>query len=68
MTRTCQSSKNDVPVRPMSFTSPVTQALDKKGIPYRVFRHPGVVHSLEQAALERGQQPEQVVRSILRLA
>lgn len=35
------------------------------GISYRFFRHPGEVHSLEQAALERGQRPEQVVRSIL---
>jgi Cys-tRNA(Pro) deacylase len=30
-----------------------------------VFRHPGPVNSLEQAAAERGQKPEQVVRSIL---
>lgn len=35
------------------------------GIPHRVFRHPGPVHSLEQAARERGHQPEQVVRSIV---
>jgi len=49
----------------MSYSTPVTRALDEQGTPYRVFRHPGPVHSLEQAALERGQQPEQVVRSIL---
>lgn len=49
----------------MSFSSPVTRALDESGVPYRVFHHPGPVHSLEQAARERGQQPEQVVRSIL---
>jgi Cys-tRNA(Pro) deacylase len=49
----------------MSFSSPVTRALDEQGIPYRVFRHPGMVHSLEQAARERGQLPEQVVRSLL---
>ena len=49
----------------MSFSSPVTRTLDEQGIPYRVFHHPGPVHSLEQAALERGQRPEQVVRSIL---
>jgi Cys-tRNA(Pro) deacylase len=49
----------------MSFSSPVTRALDEMGIPYRVFHHPGIVHSLEQAALERGQRPEQVVRSLL---
>lgn len=35
------------------------------GIPFRLFRHPGPVHSLEQAAHERGQRPEQVVRSIV---
>jgi prolyl-tRNA editing enzyme YbaK/EbsC (Cys-tRNA(Pro) deacylase) len=34
-------------------------------IPHRVFRHPGPVHSLEQAARERSQRPEQVVRSIV---
>lgn len=49
----------------MSFTSPVTRTLDDAGIPYRVFQHPGPVHSLEQAARERGQQPGQVVRSLL---
>ena len=45
--------------------SPVTQALDRAGVPYRFFRHTGVVRSLEQAAQERGQQPQQVVRSLL---
>ena len=43
----------------------VTRALDAMGIPYRTFTHPGPVHSLEQAATERGQRPEQVIRSIL---
>jgi len=47
-----------------SFT-PVTRYLDEKGIPYRFFRHSGVVHSLEQAAQERGQRPEQIIRSIV---
>jgi Cys-tRNA(Pro) deacylase len=45
--------------------TPVTRDLEQRGIPFRFFRHPGPVHSLEQAAQERGQQPEQVVRSIL---
>ena len=45
--------------------TPVTRALDTAGIPYRLFTHPGPLHSLEQAAQERGQRPEQVVRSIL---
>lgn len=44
---------------------PVSKALTEMGILHRVFRHPGPVHSLEQAAQERGQQPEQVVRSIV---
>lgn len=48
-----------------SDSTPVTQALDTLGIPYRFFRHTGPVHSVEQAARERGQLPDQVVRSIL---
>ncbi len=44
---------------------PVSLALEKLGVPHRVFRHAGQVTSLEQAAQERGQKPEQVVRSIL---
>jgi Cys-tRNA(Pro) deacylase len=49
----------------MTEPPPVSLALEKLGIPHRVFRHPGPVTSLEQAAHERGQRPEQVVRSIL---
>lgn len=44
---------------------PVARALAALGVPCRVFRHPGPVASLEQAARERGQTPEQVIRSIL---
>ncbi len=44
---------------------PVAEALNALGIPFRLFRHAGPVHSLEQAASERGQQPEQIVRSLL---
>lgn len=40
-------------------------ALDKLGIPHEVFRHAGIVASLEQAAHERGQVPDQVVRSLV---
>jgi Cys-tRNA(Pro)/Cys-tRNA(Cys) deacylase len=43
----------------------VTQALDQLQIAYRVFVHAGPVTSLEQAAQERGQQPEQIIRSLL---
>jgi Cys-tRNA(Pro)/Cys-tRNA(Cys) deacylase len=42
-----------------------TDDLDQRHIPYRLFRHAGKVESLEQAAAERGQQPEQVVRTIV---
>ena len=46
-------------------STPVTRALDAQGIPYQFFQHPGQVKSLEQAAEERGQRPEQIIRSIL---
>ena len=46
-------------------STPVTRELDAKKAPYRLFTHPGPIHSLEQAARERGQRPEQVVRSLL---
>lgn len=53
----------------MSFSAdletPVTHALDALDIAYRVFKHPGPVTSLAQAATERGQEPEQIVRSLL---
>ncbi len=44
---------------------PASVALTERGIEYQVFRHAGPVRSLEQAAAERGQRPEQVVRCIL---
>jgi len=44
---------------------PASLALEKLGIPHRVFYHQGQVTSLDQAARERNQIPEQVVRSIL---
>jgi Cys-tRNA(Pro) deacylase len=49
----------------MPATTPATQALDRLGIPYRVFEHAGPVNSLEEAAAQRDQQPGQVIRSIL---
>ncbi len=49
----------------MPDSTPVTRHLDTLAIPYRTFRHPGPVHSLEQAARERNQRPEQVIRSIV---
>jgi Cys-tRNA(Pro)/Cys-tRNA(Cys) deacylase len=44
---------------------PASVALDKLNISHQVFRHAMPVNSLEQAAADRGQRPEQVVRSIL---
>lgn len=49
----------------MEDSTPVTRALTALNIPHRLFRHPGPVHSVEQAARERGQKPEQIVRSIV---
>lgn len=49
----------------MDLLTPVGAELHARGIPFREFRHPGPISSLEQAAQERGQRPEQVVRSIL---
>lgn len=49
----------------MSDTPPVSHYLTTHNIPHRVFQHPGPVSSLAQAAAERGQQPEQIVRSLL---
>lgn len=48
-----------------SFIPPVAAFLTSLGIPHQVFQHTGPIHSLEQAASERSQRPEQVVRSIL---
>jgi Cys-tRNA(Pro)/Cys-tRNA(Cys) deacylase len=49
----------------MSDLPPVSVVLSKLSIPHRVFRHSGQVNSLEHAASERNQSPQQVVRSIL---
>ncbi len=46
-------------------TTPAIQHLRERGIAHRVFAHTGPVNSLEQAAAERQQRPEQVVRSIV---
>ena len=44
---------------------PASVALDSLGIEHRVFLHEGPVSSFEQAASDRNQRPEQIVRSIL---
>lgn len=45
--------------------TPVTQALDEHGIPYTLHLHENQIHSLEQAALERGLEANQIVRSLV---
>jgi Cys-tRNA(Pro) deacylase len=49
----------------MSELPPVARALDELHVPYRLFVHAGPVHSLEQAARERNQLLDQVIRSIV---
>jgi Ala-tRNA(Pro) deacylase len=49
----------------MSPVTPATRSLDLLGIPYRLFEHAQPLASLEEAARQRGQQPEPVIRSIL---
>lgn len=49
----------------MPFSSAATRHLDAHALPYSIFQHKQPPASLEQAALDRGQQPGQVIRSIL---
>lgn len=49
----------------MSGDTPATLSLDLLGIPYRLFEHVQPPESLEEAASQRGQLQEQVIRSIL---
>jgi Cys-tRNA(Pro) deacylase len=49
----------------MTDQPPASIALEKLNIPHQVFRHEVPVTSFEQAAADRNQKPEQVVRSIL---
>ena len=44
---------------------PASIALEKLGVPHKIFRHETLVTSFEQAASDRGQRAAQVVRSIL---
>lgn len=44
---------------------PAARELDQRGIAYRLFEHPQPPESLEEAARQRGQTPQQVIRSIL---
>jgi Cys-tRNA(Pro)/Cys-tRNA(Cys) deacylase len=44
---------------------PASIALEKLNIRHQIFIHEQPVHSFEQAAADRNQRPEQIVRSIL---
>ena len=56
---------NDASTSLSASKPPASIALDQLEIPHRVFRHETPVESFEQAASDRNQRPEQVVRSIL---
>jgi Cys-tRNA(Pro)/Cys-tRNA(Cys) deacylase len=58
-------SMNETSNSPSEDQPTASIALEKLHIPHRVFRHKNSISSLEQAASERNQRPEQVVRSIL---
>ena len=45
--------------------SPAVAALKQAGASFSIFQHTRKIHSLEEAAEERGQRPDQIVRSIL---
>jgi len=49
----------------MSIIPPAAHILEQGAIPFRLFQHLIEINSLEQAATERGQSIDQVVRSIL---
>ncbi len=49
----------------MPSQSPVSIILNKNSISFTEFVHPGPVHSIEQAAEERNQSLDQIIRSIL---
>jgi Cys-tRNA(Pro)/Cys-tRNA(Cys) deacylase len=49
----------------MTVSTPATLALDQVGIAYRLFQHKQPPGSLEQAARARGQEPGQIIRSIV---
>jgi len=49
----------------MDSKPPASIALTQLGIPHRIFLHEQPVNSFEEAATQRGQRPEQIVRSIL---
>jgi prolyl-tRNA editing enzyme YbaK/EbsC (Cys-tRNA(Pro) deacylase) len=49
----------------VTISTPATRTLDQLAIPYRIFEHKNPPVSLEEAASERGQASDQIIRSIL---
>ncbi len=49
----------------MAKSTSVTRALDDLGISYQIHIHERPLRSLEQAAEERGLEPDQIIRSLL---
>ena len=45
--------------------TPVTNCLEAKKLPYTLFLHKGPIKSLEEAAADRGQTPDQIIRTIV---
>ncbi len=48
-----------------SLDTPAVQYLSQSGVAFRIFHHLSAIRSLRQAAEERGQSANQIVRSIL---
>ncbi len=48
-----------------SIETPAIQVLKDVHIPFQIFQHLTKITSLQQAAEERGQEPDQIIRSIL---
>jgi hypothetical protein len=48
----------------MLISSPAIQYLERNAIPFRIFTHTHIPASLEEAARQRKQKPDQVIRSI----
>lgn len=48
-----------------SLDSPAVQALNIAQATFKIFQHASKIESLQQAAAERGQNPDQIIRSIL---
>ena len=49
----------------MTESTPVTEALESRGIPFKLHVHTKSLESLEQAARERDLAPEQIIRSLV---